>query len=41
MFTGDEDEDYKRLISLSGEEGAQTTIKRILHDRLKEIELKR
>ena len=41
MFTGDEVEDYKRLISLSGEEGAQTTIKRILHDKFKEIDQKR
>lgn len=38
VFTGDEIEDYKRLISISGEVGAQTTIKRILHDRFKEIE---
>lgn len=38
VFTGDEIEDYKRLISISGEAGAQTTIKRILHDRFKEIE---
>ena len=41
MFTGDEVEDYKRLISLSGEEGAQATIKRILHDKFKEIDQKR
>lgn len=34
VFTGDEIEDYRRLINISGEAGAQTTIKRILHDRL-------
>ena len=37
VFTGDEIEDYRRLISISGETGAQTTIKRILHDKLTEI----
>ena len=37
VFTGDEIEDYRRLISISGEAGAQTTIKRILHDKLKGI----
>ena len=41
MFTGDEVEDYKRLVNLSGEEGAQATIKRILHDKFKEIDQKR
>ena len=38
VFTGDEIEDYKRLINISGEAGAQTTIKRILHDSFKKIE---
>ena len=33
VFTGDEVEDYKRLISISGETGAQTAIKRILHEK--------
>ena len=37
VFTGDEIEDYKRLISISGEAGAQTTIKRILHDKFKNL----
>ena len=37
VFTGDEIEDYKRLISISGEAGAQTTIKRILHDKFKDV----
>lgn len=36
IFTGDEIEDYNRLISLSGEETAQATIKKILHEHLAE-----
>lgn len=32
IFTGDEIEDYNRLVSLSGEETAQATIKKILHE---------
>lgn len=35
IFTGDEIEDYNRLVNLSGEETAQATIKKILHDHLK------
>lgn len=35
IFTGNEIEDYYKLIELSGEENAQSTIKRILHDYLK------
>jgi len=35
IFTGDEIEDYNRLVSLSGEEAAQATIKKILHEHLK------
>lgn len=35
IFTGNEIEDYYKLIELSGEENAQNTIKRILHDYLK------
>lgn len=35
VFTGDEIEDYHKLIELSGEESAQNTIKRILHEHLK------
>jgi len=35
IFTGDEIEDYNKLINLSGEETAQTTIKKILHEHLK------
>lgn len=35
IFTGDEIEDYNRLVSLSGEETAQATIKKILHEHLK------
>lgn len=34
IFTGDEIEDYNRLVSLSGEETAQATIKKILHEHL-------
>jgi len=41
LFSGNEIEDYNRLIGLSGKEGAQTTIKRILHDKLAEIDPKR
>ena len=37
VFTGDEIEDYRRLIGISGADGAQTTIKRILHDKLQEV----
>ncbi|MCL2134044.1 MAG: HNH endonuclease [Candidatus Bathyarchaeota archaeon] len=32
MFTGDEVEDYKRLIEISGIDGAQKTIKRLVRD---------
>lgn len=35
IFTDNEIEDYNKLIALSGEESAQTTIKRILHQHLK------
>lgn len=35
IFTGDEIEDYNRLVSLAGEETAQETIKKILHKYLK------
>lgn len=35
IFTGDEIEDYNRLIRLSGEESAQAIIKKILHEHLK------
>jgi hypothetical protein len=35
MFTGDEIEDYDKLIKMSGIENAQNTIKKILHDFLK------
>lgn len=35
IFTGDEIEDYNKLIRLSGEETAQTTLKRILNEYLK------
>lgn len=35
IFTGDEIEDYNRLVSLAGEETAQATIKKILHEHLK------
>lgn len=34
IFTGDEIEDYNRLVSLSGEETAQAIIKKILHEHL-------
>lgn len=35
VFTGDEIEDYNRLVRLSGEDTAQATIKKILHEHLK------
>ena len=35
IFTGDEIEDYYKLLQLSGEEEAQKTIKKILHEHLK------
>ena len=35
VFTGDEVDDYNKLIALSGEDTAQTVIKRILHEHLK------
>lgn len=35
IFTGDEIEDYNRLVRLAGEETAQATIKKILHEHLK------
>lgn len=34
FFSGDEIADYEKLIALSGEETAQTTLKRILHEHL-------
>lgn len=34
IFTGDEIEDYNKLMELSGEETAQATIKKILHEQL-------
>lgn len=34
IFTGDEIEDYNRLVRLAGEETAQATIKKILHEHL-------
>lgn len=36
LFTGDEIEDYNKLICLAGEETAQATIKKILHENLRE-----
>lgn len=38
LFTGNEIEDYNKLISLSGKDAAQSTIKKILHDYLNKIE---
>lgn len=35
IFSGDEVDDYNKLINLAGEETAQATIKRILHEYLK------
>jgi len=35
VFTGDEIEDYNKLIKLSGEEKAQEVIKQIIHEHLK------
>ena len=35
MFTGDEVEDYRRLIEISGIDGAQDTIKRLIRDFIK------
>ena len=35
VFTGDEIEDYYKLIKLSGEEKAQEVIKQIIHEQLK------
>jgi len=34
MFTGDEIEDYNRLIEMAGKENAQQAIKDIIHDSL-------
>lgn len=34
IFSGDEIDDYNKLIELSGQESAQATIKRILHEHL-------
>ena len=34
IFTGDEIEDYDKLIQLSGEEKAQEVIKKIIHEHL-------
>lgn len=34
VFTGDEIEDFNKLIELSGEKTAQETIKKILHEYL-------
>lgn len=35
LFSGDEIEDYNKLIKLSGECSAQEMIKQILHEKLK------
>jgi hypothetical protein len=35
VFTGDEIEDYKKLIKISGAEAAQDTIKKLIHDYIK------
>lgn len=35
IFSGNEIDDYNKLIELAGEESAQETIKRIIHERLK------
>lgn len=35
IFTGDEIDDYNKLVELAGEESAQATIKKILHEHLK------
>ena len=35
MFTGNEVEDYRRLIEISGIDGAQETIKRLIRDFVK------
>ncbi|MBR3570081.1 MAG: hypothetical protein IKN96_04675 [Oscillibacter sp.] len=35
LFSGDETQDYERLVKLSGQEPIQATIKRILHEYLK------
>lgn len=35
IFTGDEIEDYNKLIRLSGQESAQATIKKIIHEYVK------
>ena len=35
VFTGNEIDDYEKLVQLSGEDAAQETIKRILHQHLK------
>lgn len=35
IFSGNEIEDYNKLIRLSGKDAAQATIKRILHEHLK------
>lgn len=36
VFTGNEIEDYQKLIELAGEKTAQETIKKIVHDFLNE-----
>ena len=35
IFSGNEIDDYKKLIRLAGKETAQSTIKKILHEHLK------
>lgn len=39
IFTGNEVEDYNKLIELSGEETAQATVKKILHKHLNELSI--
>lgn len=40
LFSGDEVEDYCKLIGLAGQDSAQATIKRILHEHLKSVKQK-
>lgn len=39
LFSGDEVEDYCKLIELAGQDSAQATIKRILHEHLRSVKL--
>lgn len=41
LFSGDEVEDYCKLIGLAGQDSAQETIKRILHEHLKTVRVRR